>query len=327
MIVTLTMNPALDRTVSLPAPLEVGEVQAASSIREDAAGKGVNVARVLAAAGDEVRAVLPLAETDPYAAALSAAGARIRRPGESVDGSATGLDVVAVPVSGHARANLAITDPAGETTKLNLPGPALSVEAAANLIDAVVASSEGAQWLALCGSLPPGAGDDFYVRVIDAVRTRVANPPLIAVDTSGSALAVTVASGAPELIKPNEIELAELAGVPVRSEPAAVAEIARALVPAKIGSALVTLGGDGAVLVTPEAAIHATIPPNISVRSTVGAGDSSLAGYLHARVAGAADGAALDAAVRHGSATASLPGTRLATPTDLPEGAVALTTL
>lgn len=312
MIVTLTMNPALDRTMSLPAPLEAGEVQAASASREDAAGKGVNVARVLAAAGDDVRAVLPLAPTDPYAVALAASAA---------------LDVVAVPITGYARVNLAITDPEGTTTKLNLPGPELSHEAAEALIDAVVAASEGAEWLALCGSLPPGAGDDFYVRVIDAVRSRVENPPLIAVDTSGSALAATVAAGNPDLIKPNEIELAELAGAEVRSEPAAVAEIARAIVPAKVGSALITLGGDGAVLVTADAAIHATIPPNISVRSTVGAGDSSLAGYLHAHVAGQDDRAALESAVRHGSATASLPGTRLATPADLPLGEVALTTL
>jgi 1-phosphofructokinase len=332
MIVTLTMNPALDRTVSLPAPLEVGEVQAASAIREDAAGKGVNVARVLAAAGDAVTAVLPLAPTDPYAAALSAAGAqlppRFGAPGPDttpIDG--TRVSVVAVPVAGHARANLAITDPAGETTKLNLPGPELSADTGAALIDAVVEASDGAEWLALCGSLPPGAGDDFYVRVIEAVRSRTANPPLIAVDTSGSALVATVAAGHPDLIKPNEIELAELAGVSVRSEPAAVAEIARALVPAQAGSALITLGGDGAVLVTAGGAVHATIPPNIAVRSTVGAGDSSLAGYLHARGAGLDEGAALDAAVRHGSATASLPGTRLATPADLPQGEVALTTL
>src|SRR5690606_41914729 len=69
-IVTLTMNPALDRTVSLPAALAVGEVQAVTAIREDAAGKGINVARVLAAAGIEVTAVLPLASEDPYAATL-----------------------------------------------------------------------------------------------------------------------------------------------------------------------------------------------------------------------------------------------------------------
>jgi len=319
MIVTLTMNPALDRTVSLPAALAVGDVQAATAIREDAAGKGINVARVLAAAGAEVTAVLPLAPEDPYAATLRSqfGGTNDKNP----------VSMITVPISGHARANLTITDPAGETTKLNLPGPELSAEAGEALIDAVVAASDGADWLALCGSLPPGAGDDFYVRVIEAVRSRAANPPLIAVDASGSALAATVAAGRPDLIKPNEIELAELAGVEPETDPADVARIARALVPAAVGSALVTLGGDGAVLVTADGATHASIPPGVRVRSTVGAGDSSLAGYLFARVSGSADAAALESAVRHGSATASLPGTRLATPADLPEGEVALTTL
>ena len=300
MIVTLTMNPALDRTVSLPEPLAVGDVQPATSIR-------VNVARVLAAAGDEVRAVLPLDPTDPYAALLA------------------GVERVVVPITGHARTNLTITDPLGETTKLNLPGPQLSERAADALIDAVAAASEGASWLALCGSLPPGAGEDFYVRVITAVRARLGTPPLIAVDAS--VLTRTVAHGSPDLIKPTETELAELAGVDVTSDPGEVAAAARAVVPSKAGSALVTLGGAGALLVAASGAQHATIPPNVRVRSTVGAGDSSLAGYLHAHVAGADSGEARVSAVRHGSATASRPGTRLAAPGDLPTGDVALTRL
>lgn len=307
MIVTLTMNPALDRTVSLPAPLAVGDVQPADDISEDAAGKGVNVARVLAAAGDDVRAVLPLDPADPYAALLAR------------------LDHIVVPITGSARANLTITDPHGVTTKLNLPGPHLGPDTAEELIDAVVAASEGASWLALCGSLPPGVGDDFYVQVIDAVREQVEHPPLIAVDTSGSALAQTVTSGSPDLIKPNEVELAELASADVTSDISEVAAVARTLVPSRVGSALITLGGAGAIFVDSDVAMHAAIPPGVRVRSTVGAGDSSLAGYLHAHIAGSAPHDALVSAVRHGSATASLPGTRLATPDDLPRGDVALT--
>ena len=338
MIVTLTMNPALDRTVQLDAPLEVGEVQQAVSSREDAAGKGINVAKVLAAAGTPVTAVLPLAPGDPYAAALSSQFGTL-----TPNNDEHGLVIEAVEITGEARVNLTITDPAGETTKINLAGPQLSAEAGERLINATVTAADGASWLALCGSLPPGAGDDFYVRVIRAVRERAAKPPMIAVDTSGAALAETVAHGHPDLIKPNEIELAELAGVPVPTgsgaeavegaapeQPVlarAVADIAGTLVPSRVGSALVTLGGDGAVLVTADGATHASIPPGVTVRSTVGAGDSSLAGYLLARVAGSADSAALESAVRHGSATAALPGTRLATPEDLPQGAVALTTL
>ncbi|WP_221586124.1 1-phosphofructokinase family hexose kinase [Microbacterium sp. G2-8] len=315
MIVTLTANPSLDRTVQLAAPLVVGEVQQAESLREDAGGKGINVARVLHSSGDDVRGVLPLAPTDPFAGVLG-----------------SDLPTVAVPVTGHARANLTVTDPSGETTKLNLPGPALDAQTAQTLIDAVVSvcMRDGAEWLALSGSLPPGAPDDFYVEVIRAVRSRVENPPAVAVDTSGAALAAVVAAGRPDLIKPNELELAELAGIALPEGVAierAVADIARALVPAKVGAALVTLGGDGAVLVDAGGAWHATIPPDVRVRSTVGAGDSSLAGYLHAALAGGSVAERLEAAVRYGSATAALPGTQLAAPADLPAGEISLTDL
>src|SRR5690606_33730126 len=212
----------------------------------------------------------------------------------------------------------------------NLPGPALGERAIEALIAAVVDASAGADWLALCGSLPPGAPDDLYVRVIRAVRERLDPAPRIAVDTSGAPLATIVEAGLPDLIKPNEIELAELAGEAAPTGEGIaneVARIARRLVPSRVAAALVTLGGDGAVLVDGDGALHATIPPGVQVRSTVGAGDSSLAGYLHADAAGSPRGERLASAVRHGSATAALPGTRLATPDDLPEGEIALTDL
>lgn len=312
MIVTVTANPSLDRTVQLAAPLEVGEVQQAEGIREDAGGKGVNVARVLHAAGDAVRGVLPLAASDPYAAAVRGLA-----------------PVVGVPVRGHARANITITDPAGETTKINLPGAALAPDERAALIDAIVqiVASERPAWLALCGSVPPGAGDDFYVDVIGAVRERVAEPPLIVVDTSGSALVRTVQGARVDLIKPNELELAELAGRELAAGADLVDQVvdmASTLVPDRVAAALVTLGGDGAVLVAEGGAWRADIPAGIAVRSTVGAGDSALAGYLHACVNGSDPAAALEGAVRFGSATASLPGTQLATPADLPAGEIAV---
>ena len=109
MIVTLTANPSLDRTITLEGALRPGEVQSASSVREDAGGKGINVARVVAAAGVDTIAVLPLADDDPFDTALRVSRLRARR----------------VPITGHVRANLTITDPAGVTTKLNLPGATL----------------------------------------------------------------------------------------------------------------------------------------------------------------------------------------------------------
>lgn len=97
MIVTLTVNPALDRAVTLSGPLRPGEVQTARSTREDAGGKGINVTRVIAAAGGETLAVLPLDDEDPFAAALRAAH----------------VPSLAVAVHGAARANLTIADGEG----------------------------------------------------------------------------------------------------------------------------------------------------------------------------------------------------------------------
>ena len=308
-IVTVTANPSLDRTITLAAALQPGEVQAAASAREDAGGKGINVARVVAAAGVDTVAVLPLAEDDPFSAALRASHVPARP----------------VPVEGHVRANVTITDPDGVTTKLNLPGATLSSTDVAELIAAVVDASEDANWLVLAGSLPPGAGDRLYVDITRAVRGRWgASAPRIAIDTSGAALRAVVEHASPDLIKPNDEELAELVGVdlePGADLAAAVLPVARALVPGKVAAALVTLGADGAVLVTAEGAWQAT-PPRIRVVSTVGAGDSSLAGYLLADVAGDQPEARLRRSVQYGAAAASLPGTQAPTPADLPDGEV-----
>lgn len=309
MIVTLTANPSLDRTITLAEPLVPGAVQSALAARQDAGGKGVNVSRVVHAAGADSLAVLPLAADDPYAAALRH----------------TGIPVHPVPASGEVRANITITDPAGETTKLNLPGAVRDEEDAARLVEAVAVAAEGAHWVVLAGSLPPGLPDDFYVTVTRAIRERWGSAaPRIAVDTSGPALRAVVDSGTPDLIKPNDEELVELAGHPL--DPSlplveAVHALARDIVPAKVAAAYVTLGGQGAVLVEADGAWHGTPPPT-HVRSTVGAGDSSLAGFLLARQAGAAPEECVRSGIRYGSAAAALPGTQAPTPADLPSGEV-----
>jgi len=305
MIVTLTVHPSLDRTISIGAPLRVGEVQTAVAAREDAGGKGINVARVVRAAGLESLAVLPLDPADPFGAVLAEAE----------------VDVRAVAVAGRTRANIAVTDPSGETTKLNLPGVALDQHSLAAVIDAVVDASRGARWLVLAGSLAPGLAEDTYVRVIRAVRDRLGvAAPRIAVDTSGAALGAVVAEGHPDLIKPNDDELADLLGsaLPAAADlPDAVHAAARSLVPSAVGAALITLGGDGAVLAT-SAGAWAAVPPPTRVRSTVGAGDSALAGFLIAETRGADHADCLASAIRYGSAAAALEGTQPPRDADLP---------
>jgi 1-phosphofructokinase len=303
MIVTVTANPSIDRAVRLDAPLVHGGVQRARDTREDAGGKGVNVARALQGAGLATLAVLPAAADDPYVALVERAGVPLRR----------------VDIAARVRANLTVADPDGTTTKINLPGAELVAAERARLVDGIVQAARGATWLVLAGSLPPGAGDDFYAEVIGAVRGELGtDAPRIALDTSGPALARAVASASPDLIKPNDEELAELVGEPADPDVVvgAIAH-ARALVPHRVGAVLVTLGADGALLVTADGVLRAAAP-TIAVASTVGAGDSSLAGYLIAEAAGDAPSERLRRAVAYGAAAASLPGTQIPTPADVP---------
>ena len=302
MIVTLTPNPSLDRALDLDR-LVLGEVNRADAVHVHPGGKGINVARVVVAADVPALAVLPLAADDPFGVVLRS----------------TSLPLRPVPIHGHARANLTITDPAGVTTKLNLPGAALDDSDARLLVEAVVDACAGAAWLVLAGSLPPGVGDDFYVTVIRAVRERWRDSsPKIAVDSSGEALRAVVHEARPDLIKPNEDELAELTGGTLVSDdlPAAVLAAAETLVPEYVGAALVTLGALGSVLVTHDGGLVAAAP-RIRVQRTVGAGDSALAGYLLADLAGATPAERLVQAIRYGSAAAALPGTQAPRPADL----------
>lgn len=301
MILTLTLNPSIDRTVELGGALGRGEVQrATAAATEVAAGKGVNVARALAAAGVAARAIVMARPDDRFAALLAA----------------DGVDAVCVPVGAPVRTNLALTEPDGTTTKVNEPGAAIDEAAAAAMLGAVRANAGAAEWLVIAGSLPTGARAQLVVEAIRAARE--ARPGIrIAVDSSGAPLAAAVHAGAVDLAKPNEEELEELLGLS-RGEidgHAAAAAAARALVDHGVGTVLLTLGGDGAILADAAHTLHAAPPPTV-VRSTVGAGDASLAGWLIAEDRGDHAAGRLQQAVAHGSAAAAMPGTGFPAPAD-----------
>lgn len=316
MIVTVTPNPSIDRTVTLPTALVRGAVHRVSSVSSEPGGKGVNVARALKLAGLDVVAVLPAAEHDPILAALRA-----------ID-----VHVHAVPVTGAVRTNLAITESDGTTTKINEPGAVIEPDDIDALVRAVTGRARSAQWVVLSGSLPPGMADDWYCDMVAALRPYGCK---VAVDTSDAPLAALAAHldrAAPDLIKPNSEELAGLAGVTAESLETAVAlgdsgpvvRAAQQLIDRGVGAVLATLGAAGAVLVTADGAWLAT-PPPITPRSTVGAGDSALAGYVRADVEGADAPQRLAMAVAYGSGAAALPGTALPSPGQLNLDDVAIT--
>jgi 1-phosphofructokinase len=308
MIVTVTPNPSIDRTATLPGPLVPGGVHRIGTVTNEPGGKGVNVARALTLAGLDTIAVLPAGGHDPILAGLREQGVRVH----------------AVPVAGAVRTNLAITEPDGTTTKVNEPGAGLSPGEADALVAAVVELARSADWVVLSGSLPPGLPDDWYSQMVAALRPYGCK---VAVDTSDApltAVARNLGQAAPDLIKPNSEELASIAGVSAaelesavsRGDAEPVVRAARRLIDRGVGAVLATLGAAGALLVDAGGAWLAT-PPPIQPRSTVGAGDSSLAGYVRADVEGADAPGRLRMAVAYGSGAAALPGSAMPTPEQL----------
>lgn len=300
MILTLTPNPSHDRTVALGGRLERGAVIRAESVTSQAGGKGVNISRAAVAAGIPSIAVLPAPHDDPYVHELLAAG----------------IDCRPVETAGSLRVNITISEPDGTTTKLNSPGPTVTAEVLDELTTSLRLRAAAADWVVLAGSLPPGAPAEWYAEVVDVLREAGGR---VAVDTSDAPLRALVDgldAAAPHLMKPNGEELASFTGAEaglLESDPLAAARAARTLVERGVESVLATLGPHGAVLVDRDGAWHAAPPPT-TVVSTVGAGDSSLFGYLLGDLRRQDPAHRLALAVAYGSAAAGLPGTTIPQP-------------
>jgi 1-phosphofructokinase len=293
MIVTVTPNPSLDRTLEVEA-LHRGEVVRAYADRSDPGGKGVNVSRALVANGHPSRAVLPLGGADGDLLASLLHG--------------LGIEVAAVPIADAIRSNVTVVEPDGTVTKLNAPGPRLSDFEVEALLERAVAAADGAGWVVGSGSLAPGTPDDLYARLAAAVRPVGVR---VAVDTSGAALESVLAAG-PDVLKPNEEELSEVTRV-IPETLGDVVLAAHELRSKGVGTVLVSLGPSGAVLVDDGQAFHAESRV-IVPRSTVGAGDALLAGFL---AAGGEGPEALAEGVAWGAAACVLPGTAVPGPGDL----------
>ncbi|MCW2529713.1 MAG: phosphofructokinase [Pseudonocardiales bacterium] len=294
MIVTVTPNPSVDRAMSVDT-FTLGGVNRVNSVRVDPGGKGVNVSRALVANGTRSVAVLPLGGPDGQLLAQLLTEA--------------GVEYEAVPVRDSTRTNLSVLDPSGRTTKINEPGPTLTAQNRDELVRIThdLISRDGASALVISGSLPPGLDESFFLDLINAAHELGV---MVAVDTSGPTLLVAADAGA-DLLKPNDEELAEIVGRPLTTIGEVIAAAQEVRPPhAQI---VVSLGARGALLVDGHGAVmaHAVCPAPLS---TVGAGDSLLAGFLHA---GTRDAAALATGVSWGTAAVGLPGSQMPAPADV----------
>ncbi|HVC56974.1 MAG TPA: 1-phosphofructokinase family hexose kinase [Stellaceae bacterium] len=259
-VVTLTMNPALDIATAVDRLVPTHKLRCAAP-RYDPGGGGINVARAVHALGGEALAIFP---------AGGAAGEMIRRLLRE-----EGVVHDAVAIAGFTRESLAIEERAsGEQYRFILPGPEIGEADQQRCLDRLGEAAAGADYIVASGSLPPGVAENFYARVAALAR---AHGKRLVLDTSGAAL--KMAGHGSYLLKPSLRELEDLTGHQIRSE-RQEEQAARELIEQGRSEVIVlSLGARGAVLVSREETTRfPTIP--VKATSTVGAGDSMLAGIL-----------------------------------------------
>lgn len=264
-VVTVTLNPAIDRTATIPH-FTTGAVNRAENVTERPGGKGVNVAAALAAYGVRVAATGFLGRDN--AAVFETFFTQ------------AGITDHFVSLPGRTRTGIKIVDPTNhETTDINFRGLAPSNSDVAALMRKVKdLAATGVDWFVLAGSLPPGVSSTIYRDLMMIVRDRGCR---VALDTSGEPLRLAI-DAAPDVIKPNIHELATLLNQPEHDK-IDISAAARWLVARGVGLVAISMGADGACLANATGVVHVR-PPSIAVRSTVGAGDAMVAGLVAAQL-------------------------------------------
>jgi len=264
-ILTVTMNPALDLTVQL-GPLQVGQVNRSECMLTHAAGKGINVAQVLADLGHELTVAGFL-------------GVDNQLPFESLFAKRGFVDEF-VRVPGETRSNIKLAESSGRITDLNGPGPEVSVAAQQALAARVEQIAGDFDAVVVAGSLPRGVDAQWLKTLLLRLNERGLK---VALDTSGEALRAGL-EASPWMIKPNTEELADALDAPIISI-AAQAQAAAALHQRGIEHVVISQGAEGVHWFSSTVALQA-LPPSVTVASTVGAGDSLLAGMVHGVLSG-----------------------------------------
>lgn len=293
MIITLTLNPAIDETVEVER-FNDGDTNRVLSIRRDIGGKGINVARVLKELGYE-----------PLACGF-APGSLGRLIEDTLVDSGIGTELITF--EGETRTNINVIDRERHShTVLAAAGPMVPPEAVEHLRERLLRRIRPDTWLALAGSIPPPLDPSLHVELIKAVAERGG---ATALDADGPVVTAILESDArPTVLKINAHELERVIGEPV-PDPQAALYAARDLQRRGMINVVVTLGQHGAVAVTTSGEFRVLAPP-VEVQSAVGAGDAFLAGLLLGLKRGRGWERALELASAAGAAVCLTPGTQL----------------
>lgn len=289
-IYTVTLNPALDKTVEIPL-FSPGKVNRVRTLRLDAGGKGVNVTKCLAALGCESTAALLLGGSS----------------GEKLRGMLheQGMKLIAVSVHGETRTNLKIRDPERRSnTDINEPGPCVSREHLDELKNLVAARLRPGDTLILSGSLPIGAPADTYSLWCGFFRSLGAS---VILDADGEAMREGV-KALPNIIKPNEEELSRLMGRELDTVEK-LAEAGMSLLDSGIGEVIISMGERGGLFLSSGGCFRAE-GLAVPVNSTVGAGDAVVAAVAYGMEKGLDREARIRLAMAMGTASVMCVGTQ-----------------
>lgn len=266
MIYTVTLNPALDKTVEIPG-MALDTVNRITAMRTDPGGKGINVSKVIAKLGGTSVALALLG------------GGTGRAIADALE--EMGLRCELQFVEGETRTNLKVVDPVNHTnTDLNEPGISVTPAVLDGLLDRLIGLLQPGDLVVLSGSLPKGApGDTYYTWV---ARCKEAGAKVF-LDADGALLAEGLRA-APDLVKPNQDELSRLVGHPLETVEA-LTDAAGALLADGVQKVVVSMGGKGALYVTRDTVLYAE-GLKVPVGSTVGAGDSVVAALAVAETQG-----------------------------------------
>ena len=295
MVYTITLNPALDRNIWIDK-LRHDESNRIRQEKRYAAGKGIDVSRVLTTLGIRNQA-------------LGFAGGY---HGEELEGRLIneGINCSFTRIADETRTNIILYDEEKETqTIFSARGPEVQSNELMGIIRQVE-NLENPEIVVISGSLPRGLHPEIYCRLMEIARSKGAN---VILDTDGMALRTGIRTS-PDLIKPNIHELSHLAGVELR-DTRKIMDAALEICRQGTGTVLVSMGAKGILLVREEEKFLA-VPPAVKVVNTIGAGDSSVAGFVYGMVQGKSREESLVHAVAAGTATTLLPGPALCTEED-----------
>ncbi|MFZ0592175.1 MAG: 1-phosphofructokinase family hexose kinase [Bryobacteraceae bacterium] len=291
-ILTLTVNPAIDRIVTVDR-LVFEDRAYILSTDFAAGGRGINAARVLKSFGAKILAI------------TTSGGEGGRRLEEKL--SQDGFPVELVKIKNHIRTNVTISDRQGLSVKLNEQGPTLADSEVKRIHKAVEKHFSSATWLMLCGSAPPGVPADFYAKLI---REAEKHSVLTLLDTDGEPLQPGVEAG-PTVVMPNQSEAERLLGraLITRSHSIEAAQRIKAM-----GAKLVvlSLGSRGAIAASPDGVVE-VVPPRIDAVCPIGAGDAMGAAFVWAMTHENSFEESVRWGVAAGTASTKLPGIQMAT--------------